>query len=481
MAKVYEKSNNLESSIQTLGQAKTLRSRILKRVQVEQPDAVLEQKQLAAKVCHQMAEQSVLQRKYDAAIQHYKEALKFHPEDDEALTALARLYLMNDDLDQCQYTCMTLLRNDKENEEATIMMADLAFRKNDYESAMFHFQQLLTSKPDYWVALARLVEVMRRTGHLEDVSQYLNKSEEYVGTRASLEPGLNFCRGLYEWYSGNPNNALKLFNKARRDSEWGQRAIYNMIEICLNPDNQMLGGEVFESVDSDVHAESRDSQEMALRTADKLLKELKPKAGQQQISFKLLQGMLQLASKNKANIERALQDFLQLAAQDNQRENVGAVLGMATAYMLLKQTPRARNQLKRVSKYSWNFEDAEQLERCWLLLADIYIQGGKYDMASELLRKVLNHNKSATKAYEYMGFIMEKESSYKDAANHYEAAWRFSNQANPTIGYKLAFNYMKAKRYTDAIDVCHSVLAKYPNYPKIKKDILEKSRASLRS
>ena len=481
LAKVQEKSNNLEASIQTLGQAKLLRGRILKRVQVEQPDAVLEQKQLAAKVCHQMAEHSVLQRNYDAAIQFYKEALQFHPDDDIALCALARLYLMNDDLDQCQYTCMTLLRNDKENEEATIMMADLAFRKNDYESAMFHFQQLLTNKPDYWVALARLVEVMRRTGHLEDVPEYLQKSEEHVGTRSSLEPGLNFCKGLFEWYSGNPNNALKLFNKARRDNEWGQRAIYNMIEICLNPDNQMLGGEVFESVDSDVHAESRDSQEMALRTADKLLKELKPKAGQQTISFQLLQGMLQLATKNKANIERALQDFLQLAAQDNQRENVGAVLGMATAYMLLKQTPRARNQLKRVSKYSWNFEDAEYLERCWLLLADIYIQGGKYDMASELLRKVLNHNKSATKAYEYMGFIMEKESSYKDAANHYEAAWKFSNQANPTIGYKLAFNYMKARRHADAIDVCHSVLQKYPNYPKIKKDILEKSRASLRS
>ena len=87
-----------------------------------------------------------------------------------ALCALARLYLMNDDLDQCQYTCMTLLRNDKENEEATVMMADLAFRKNDYEAAMFHFQQLLEKRPDYWVALARLVEVMRRTGHLEDVN-----------------------------------------------------------------------------------------------------------------------------------------------------------------------------------------------------------------------------------------------------------------------------------------------------------------------
>ena len=76
--------------------------------------------------------------------------------------------------------------------------------------------------------------------------------------------------------------------------------------------------------------------------------------------------------------------------------------------------------MKRVAKHSWNFEDAEQLERCWLLLADIYIQGGKYDMATELLRKVLLHNKSSTKAYEYMGYIMEKESSYKDAAQHYE-------------------------------------------------------------
>ena len=75
-----------------------------------------------------------------------------------------------------------------------------------------------------------------------------------------------------------------------------------MIEICLNPDNQTLGGEVFESVDSDVHAESRDSQEMALRTADKLLKELKPKGGQQQLSYQLLQGMLQLATKSKVRL-----------------------------------------------------------------------------------------------------------------------------------------------------------------------------------
>ena len=66
-------------------------------------------------------------RDFDTAIQHYKEALTFHPDDDDALCALAKLYLMTDDLDQCQYTCMTLLRKDKENEEATVMMADLGW------------------------------------------------------------------------------------------------------------------------------------------------------------------------------------------------------------------------------------------------------------------------------------------------------------------------------------------------------------------
>ena len=39
-----------------------------------------------------------------------------------------------------------------------------------------------------------------------------------------------------------------------------------------------------------------------------------------------------------------------------QREHVGALYGMATAYMVLKQTPRARNQLKRIVKTVWTME-----------------------------------------------------------------------------------------------------------------------------
>ena len=39
------------------------------------------------------------------------------------------------------------------------------------------------------------------------------------------------------------------------------------------------------------------------------------------------------------------------------------------------------------------FQDAEYLERGWLLLADIYIQSQKYDSASELLKNCIKYNK----------------------------------------------------------------------------------------
>jgi tetratricopeptide repeat protein 21B len=49
------------------------------------------------------------------------------------------------------------------------------------------------------------------------------------------------------------------------------------------------------------------------------------------------------------------------------------------------------------------------------------------------------------KAEEYMGLIKEKEQSYVDAANHYETAFKLLNERNLNMGYRLAFNYLKAK------------------------------------
>ncbi|XP_032880066.1 tetratricopeptide repeat protein 21B isoform X1 [Amblyraja radiata] len=480
LAKIYSKKKKTEDAILSLQRAREVQAQVLKRVHLEQTDAVPAQKQLAAEICAEVAKLATEQREYEKAIKFYKEALVYNENDHKVMLELARLYLAQDDIDACQHQCAILLKSDQDNDAATMMMADLMFRKQDFDQAVFHFQQLLERKPDNFITLARLIDLLRRAGKLEDVPRFLDMAEKHT-PRPNSEPGFNYCKGLYLWVTGEPNDALRRFNKARKDNDWGQNAVYNMIEICMNPDNDTIGGEVFENLDADVRnsTEKQESEQLAVMTAEKLLKELKPQTIQGHTQLRIMESCCLMATKQKANVEQALNVFTEIATAE--KDHIPALFGMATAYMILKQTPRARNQLKRIAKLNWNAVDAEELEKSWLLLADVYIQSGKFDMALELLKRCLRHNKSCCKAYEYMGYIMEKEQSYKDAAFNYEMAWKYCNQTNPTIGYKLAFNYLKAKRYVDAIDICHKVLKAHPKYPKMRKDILDKSRAALRS
>uniref|UniRef100_A0A671XG33 Tetratricopeptide repeat domain 21B n=1 Tax=Sparus aurata TaxID=8175 RepID=A0A671XG33_SPAAU len=480
LAKIQNKVDKNEDALLSLQRARDVQAKVLKRVQLEQPDAVPVQKQLAAEICAEIAKHYTSQRGYERAVKFYKEALVYCETDRKVMLELARLYLNLNEVDACQEQCSVILKSDQFNEDATLMIADIMFRKQDYEQAVFHFQQLLERKPDNYLTLSRLVDLLRRAGKLEEIPRFIDMAEKY-SSRTKFDPGFNYCKGLYLWYTGEPNDALQHFNKARKDNDWGQNAIYNMIEIYLNPDNNTMGGEVFESLDGEIgnSTEKQESEQLTVRTAEKLLKELKPQTPGGHTLLRILENYCLLASKQKSNVEKALGVFTEIA--NNEKDHVPALLAMATAYMMLKQTPRARNQLKRIAKMNWSIVDADEFEKSWLLLADIYIHSGKYDMAGDLLNRCLNHNKSCCKAYEYTGYIMEKEQAFRDAALKYEMAWKYGNRTNPTIGYKLAFNYLKAKRHVDAIDVCHKVLAAHPNYPRMRKDILDKARAALRS
>lgn len=350
----------------------------------------------------------------------------------------------------------------------------------EFVDAAYHFSQLLILQPTYWTALARLIEIMRRSATLDEIEPFIQRAELSSGN-LSQDPGFNFCNGLYQWYLGNPNMALKFFNVARRDEEWGQQAIRYMIEICINPDSELPNDSMLEVADDiDFH----DSRSMAIKTASRLLHELKPRPGgmdNETLTLRLHKNFILLASGQRTNVENALSDFSAIAAQDQYKDHVGPILGMSTSHILLKQQQRAKNQLKRVVKQAWTYEEAEYLERCWLILADLYIQANKLDMANELLQRILEYNKSCVKCFELLGYIAEKDQSYKVAANQYASAWKFGGRTKPTIGYKLAFNYMKVKKYAEAIDVCHHILKLYPDYPSIRKDILEKCRNNLRS
>ena len=65
--------------------------------------------------------------------------------------------------------------------------------------------------------------------------------------------------------------------------------------------------------------------------------------------------------------------------------------------------------------------------------------------AQDLCKRCLQYNASSASAHETLGAILERECAYKDAAECYEKAWRFTHQGSAATGYLLAFNYLKVR------------------------------------
>ena len=80
-----------------------------------------------------------------------------------------------------------------------------------------------------------------------------------------------------------------------------------------------------------------------------------------------------------------------------------------------------------------------------------------------------------------MGVIREKEGNFLMAAEHYNKAWEMSNRRNASVGFRLALNYLKTRKFVRSIDICKDVLKIYPEYAKKKKDILEKAQKSIKN
>ncbi len=102
------------------------------------------------------------------------------------------------------------------------------------------------------------------------------------------------------------------------------------------------------------------------------------------------------------------------------------------------------------------------------------------DLAQEMCAKCLGYNRSNLNAEELMGLIKEKQNDLPQAVGFYDHAWNLSNHTSATIGYRLASNYLKMNKSVDCIKVCKDLLAKYPTYSDVERDILGKAVANLR-
>ena len=394
------------------------------------------------------------------AIACYNDCLKRSSQHAEAMLAIARINQNQGNNEMCQQLCTKILKIDPSNEEATYMQANLMLMKDQTEGAMESYIQLLEKEPDNFKVLANLIELFRRAGRITDIQKFLENAEQK--TQRSKMAGLSYCKGLFSRYNSEPQKALRELNFARFDNFYGESAIQNMIEIYLNPANDMIYSSILET-DYGTTPEN-------VQAAKELVEELKVKG----LDTSIIECQILIATKQKAELEQA-QKLLKVILQKNSQYVPGNV-SMGLCLFILKKSSDARNYLKTVVKNDYQLQYADYFEQAWILMADYYISVNKYDLAEGELKKCLKYNKSNIKAEELMGLIKEKEKAYVDAATHYFKAFEMSNKKNGGVGFRLAFNYLKANRLVDAINVGKEILKVYPNFPKVKSDIIDKAR-----
>jgi tetratricopeptide repeat protein 21B len=513
-AKIFKDAGRTQHAVDCLIQARVYQNGVVSKARNESPEVIAHEKAAAAGICLEIGDHYHALHDTERALHFFTEALKHDEANTTAMLNLARIYLQKGEADNCEMQCNALLRVQPACEEAIVMLADLMFRRGRYDDAAFHFLQLLEKQPDNYSAMVHYVQLLRRSGHLQEAPRVFENAEKAAAPGQRVDPGFSYARGMWHKYSGNTREALTHLNLSRlpRGNPWAQKSLYHMIDLYINPGGQFLWE------DTELRAEVEEN----MRTAERLLVDVEDNEKRQ-----LLQGYIYVATKNKDSVEKAVAIFQELneariaaadaagssdrigtptggvgsspsgafegggegsksmgdaAAMDRAAERMyaPAVVGLAVAHQILRQSSKARTYLKRLTKPTFNEDEEDDYERGYLLLASIYIENGKYDLAQGLLNKAIASNKSCCRAWELLGLIYEKEQSYKDASDCYERAWTLMGEKDPGVGYKLAFNYLKAKRNVQAVDVCHKVLTAHPTYPKIRKEVLERARLALR-
>ncbi|BBN03618.1 hypothetical protein MPTK1_2g24910 [Marchantia polymorpha subsp. ruderalis] len=352
---------------EVMSSVRNLQSRLLPKLHGQhgliKEDAIKEQNCVAADIYYQFAKECEARRDLDKTVTLLHEALKCNPAHNQAILALARIHLSSGDISETEQKCASILRADPFNSEAGDILVRLMLNKEHYESAIIHFKQNLERDPNHYFSLAQLIRLLRCAGQSDEAQQYVLIAQKASST-SHTHAGLYYCKGLLARYLNNPHEAVQMLNRARSDPEWVKPAICLLIEIYLNIGNEL----VWEEVNLEG---TNPSSEEGIKAAWKLLGENRLLDGQS-INQLVLECYGTMATRQKADIEFALGRLTESVPKEEQK--VSVLLAMATGLTLLKQTAKAKNQLRIIDRMVYKWEDGEAFERAWLMLANILMQ-----------------------------------------------------------------------------------------------------------
>lgn len=239
VSRIRTDAGNNHGAVEAMLQAQSLQNEIVAKVRGNM-DENRAQRHIAAEICFDLAKfyqeqgssdggedrskkgkASTSSEKDELARRTYEAGLRHEESHEKTLIALAKLHLRGGDLDKCRQYCMTLSRIDSNNEEATMMLADMMFQKREFQPAIFHFQQLLQNRPNNFRGLYKLLQLLRRAGKVQEAKPFLEAAEKY-SPQSRHRAGYQFCKGMFYRYTNEVADAIRALNQARKSAEWGE-------------------------------------------------------------------------------------------------------------------------------------------------------------------------------------------------------------------------------------------------------------------
>lgn len=398
------------------------------------------------------------EKNYPQALAYYNESVSHDDMNIGSILRAAYLYEKQNDFQKCIQYCNRVLRIDPSNEEAATLMAEIQLQAFSVDEALETYKKLLENKSDQYNILSKLIFTLRKVNKLEHFEQLLKTAEK----KKTSEAGLAYCRGLYFRFKGQVKEALEELNKSRTDVVYSVPSLERMIDIYLNPDDDIPSGTIRISMDN-------------LAAAESLVEELASKSNT--LKTLVLRSLINIAKGKKDTTEKAL-DVLTSIFENNQ-SYIPAMIAYTVGKQAMSRDSDAKSMLRNFAKFPYTIEYAEEFEKGWLMLAQVFIESDNKDSAAELLQRCLKFNQSCSKAKEMLGTIKESENKFSEACQFYQSAWALSKTAS--TGFRLAYSYMKAKKYVQAISITKEILSMYPDYPRIKTEILDKCRSLIRA
>ncbi len=206
---------------------------------------------------------------------------------------------------------------------------------------------------------------------------------------------MNFCKGLYYRYTGEINKALQEFSKSKTDENYGAKCLEQMLEIYINPDNDILLIYLDSPLDNQKYSDSSinsnentlvnyKTTELNMQAIYFLLKELKMRRND--VKTQIYEAYVTILTKQKPlinNIIGNLQDILK-----KNQENLAAWVALAMANLITLRFNEAKTNLKIIEKSALNMKYYNEYERGLLLNAYIMIMSDNTKKAEETLIKL---------------------------------------------------------------------------------------------